>query len=161
MFDWTAFHQQFSSVLMDSLLKNDPKALIEYGNKNLALLRDPYEGQPLGQDWTDRLETGDVQEVGDFVLTKFYDPADDMGLGTDWRYEEELAEDGRAALLGQAFGPPDQLFDPGRMGSYFQDLETTRNSQQVFSALAHPKMKDFESLLCRAVQLNRGVYVTF
>jgi hypothetical protein len=34
-------------------------------------LRDPYEGEPLSEDWRSRLESGEVQELGDIALTQY------------------------------------------------------------------------------------------
>jgi hypothetical protein len=81
-------------------------------------VRDPYEGEPLSEDWRSRLESGDVQELGDVALTQYYRPGDHQGLGAAWVAIDEAADTRiEAALLGRAIGPESKPFDPGRMGS--------------------------------------------
>src|SRR4051794_21853672 len=122
VFDWGAFHKELAPFLIEALENGDPTRLVEFGDRHRHSLRDPYEGECLGEKWSERLEVGDVQEVADFVLTRYYDATEDRGLSQAWLELESLLDaEQRLALLGRPFGPEEMLFDPGRMGSYFQD----------------------------------------
>lgn len=100
--------------------------------------------------------------VADFVLTKYYDPREDRGLGEAWQVVEgRLDAEQRLALLGQPFGPEETPFDPGRMGSYFQDGDTARRSLEIIRQVERPECSDFVSALEQAVKSAKGLYVTF
>ena len=162
VFDWQSFHGELAPLLMRSLTVNDVGRLIEFGNANLPMLTDPYEGEPLADGWTSDLEAADVQEVADYVLTKFYDPADDRGIGDVWRTAEAtLSKQQSAALLGKPFGPASNPFDPGRMGSYFQDEAMCRTALGIFTTIDRPEFMTFLNVLQEAVRSGKGVYVTF
>ena len=129
---------------------------------HVAQLKDPYEGEPLSADWRDKLGNKDVHEYGDYALTRFYDPADCWGIGYEWaRLSEELPESAANAMLGFVVGPPGNLFDPGRCGSYFQTPRQVRESLGVLQAHTCPGLGRFLDLLSRCVAEARGVYVTF
>jgi len=117
-FDWSAFASDgLHSVLLDALSSGVTRGLIRYIEANLDHLKDRYEGAPLSDNWQDMLENRDVHELGDIALTRFYDPAEDRGIGDDWRdIDEQLSEAGQAALLGTPFGSSRAYFDPGRQG---------------------------------------------
>jgi hypothetical protein len=162
VFDWANFQSELAPRLAKSLASDDAAPLVEFATAHLALLRDPDAGGSLDADWIERVDVRDVQVVADHVLTKYYDPADDGGVGDTWlKLDDELQGDARAALLGEPFGPPGRLFDPGRMGSYFQSEVAVPRSLRVLAALADPRLADFQSLLQRAVQSGKGLYVTF
>jgi hypothetical protein len=162
IFDWDAFQRELAPLLEASLGDGDSTRLIEFGERYRHSLCDPYEGDPLGGEWAGRLGVGDVHEVADFVLTRYYDPTADGGLGEAWLgLEEHLDAEQRMAILGKPFGPARAAFDPGRMGSYFQDRETARRSLEVLQHLKGPELADFISLLERAVTSAKGLYVTF
>lgn len=161
-FDWDAFRDQLASRLMSSLANRDAAPLIEFGNAHLASLSDPYEGNPLQSDWADALGAGDVQTAADYVLTKFYRPTEDFGVGDMWlAVEGALSVEQRAALLGKPFGPEPDLFDPGRMGSYFQDASECRTSLQVLRNDNRVELATFVAGLAGAVGSDIGVYITF
>ena len=170
VFDYDGFRAEFSRVLAGALEQEDTSALKAWIHARRTELVDPYEGEPLEEDWEDRLENGDVHEYGDFALTKYYDPAEDIGLGDDWHEMTELLkaiglEPG--ILLGTPFGPPEARFDPGKMGSYFQAPSTVRAHLQSVDQLLHHEPSRREQLdpvkrmLRDAVAATKGLYVTF
>lgn len=162
LFDWKGFQQEVASLLTSCLEGNDPARLVALANANLDELKDPYEGQPIDENWTEQMENGDVQEVADFVLTKFYDPTADAGLGDIWLQIDDEAETSvRSALLGDPFGPQTQVFDPGRMGAYFQSPETCERSLAVLRSQDQGKLDGFIGLLEQAIHEGKGIYVTF
>jgi hypothetical protein len=87
---------------------------------------------------------------------------DDEGLGACWLHVSEwLPQPQRAALLGTSFGPAGNLFDPGRMGSYFQDWLTVQGSRSELHDWPLPELRSFLALLDKAAAEHKGVYVTF
>jgi hypothetical protein len=121
-------------------------------------VRDPYEGEPLTEDWRSKLEAGDVQELADFAVTRYYQPSADFGIGEAWQaLSNELPEAERAALLGSPF----EGFDPGRMGSYFQSERVAAHSLRALRNLSGPAAERFKQGLSEAVDSGRGIYVTF
>lgn len=162
VFDWDNFQSELAPLLESGLRDGDTTRLVDFGDRHFDSLRDPYEGEPLGEDWSESLGAGDVQEVADFLLTRYYDPTQDGGLGEAWLgLEDHLDSEQRQALLGQPFGPEGAPFDPGRMGSYFQDGASVRKSLDGLRPTRRPELTGFVSLLERAVRSARGLYVTF
>ena len=162
LFDWRRFQRELAELLASCLECDDAVALIAFANDHLDELKDPYEGEALNEGWTEQMENGDIQEVADFVLTKFYDPTADMGLGDIWMpIDAESEVSVRTALLGEPFGPPTQPFDPGRMGAYFQSPETCQRSLASLCSHERDGFGDFIRLLEQAVRESKGIYVTF
>jgi hypothetical protein len=169
-FDWAQFEFELHPLFVEALTVNESSGLEAFIDRHLAELTDPYEGEPLSTNWRDALGNQDVHEYGDYALTRYYDPADCRGIGYGWaQLSEELPEEAANAMLGFAVGPEDNLFDPGRYGSYFQ---TPRQVRESLSALrphsctrtcysSCPDLLQYLELLERCVAERRGVYVTF
>lgn len=162
LFDWKAFQSELLPVLQSALEIDRTQPLIDFIQMRLGRCRDPYEGLPLAASWRESLEVGDVQEVADFALTAYYQPSEDRGLGSGWiEVQSALAPEGQAALLGQPFGVGEAVFDPGRMGAYFQTPEQVARSLSTLRSAAALSGSAFLELLEDAVHLERGMYVTF
>jgi len=161
-FDWLRFQVELAPLLYRCLADGRVQPLIEFADQFRDSLAGPYEGEPLEPDWQRNLGDSDVQEVGDYALTRYYSPAADKGLGETWmQVESRLDDEGRHSLLGTAFGPPDNEFDPGKMGSYFQSPDGVRTSLAVLKRVGIKELADYLSLLDTASKHGRGVYVTF
>jgi hypothetical protein len=163
IFKWSDFQNELSPLLATALTENRVESLLAFGDLHLAMLRSPHTGFPLNLDWRNSFEAGDVQEIADFVLTKYYDPNEDGGIGRAWLDLEEGFPDAiRIAVLGKPFGVQGNYFDPGKMGSYFQDETTVRESLvAVRSADRGPALSTFVETLERSAALGQGLYVTF
>lgn len=177
LFDIGSFESELAPVLMNALLHHDPAALVAFIEAHRDVVVDPYEGEPLENDWlvslqrqraNDATTLGDeacrlmlIQDVADHALTKYYNVKDDEGLGNWLNLSERLSEPQRAALLGIPFGPAANPFDPGRMGSYFQDWLTVQQSQSALRDCLLPELRSFLALLAKATAEHKGVYVTF
>lgn len=162
LFDWKEFQQELAPLLASSLKRNDPVELVAFANDYLDELKDPYEGEPIAENWLEQMENGDIQEVADFVLTKYYDPTSDAGLGDLWlQIDGQLEAPVRAALLGEPFGPLQQPFDPGRMGTYFQTPEACEWSLEILRSCNRDEFAEFIGLLERGIRGGSGIYVTF
>ena len=161
-FRHSAFEKELAPILFTALKTGVVAPLVQFVHQNLAACTDPYEGDPLVEDWEAQLSAKDVQEYGDFALTKYYRPADCVGISTEWmEIDASLAEPQRKALLGAPFGPDSRLFDPGLMGSYFQDADEVKASRHALRAVGFPAVEYYKSLLDRAAANGNGVYVTF
>jgi hypothetical protein len=161
--DWRGFQSDLAPILYQALSTGDARGLVTFVDSNLVNCADPYEGDALEVTWRNTLESGGVQEVADFALTKFYDPGANHGLSNSWLdLEQGLPPGARGALLGTAFGPSDEaLFDPGLMGSYFQTPEEVRESLALLEPLPDIELAEFVSLLRAIVDEGQGLYVTF
>lgn len=154
-FNWNAFRLEILDTLQDLESEGVVKRLSEFIDNNIESLTDPYEGEPLDKDWRDLLETGEVIELADFALTKYYDVNSDFGLADLWlSVEGNLSKQAKSALLGQSIDG----FDPGCMGSYFQSGDQLQQSVSVLSRECSDMFPDFLSeLKCK----SKGLYVTF
>jgi hypothetical protein len=161
-FDWRGFELDLLPLLEDALLADDSAQLETFIDDHREALTDPYEGEPLSDDWRAALENRDVHEYGDYALTRFYDPADDLGIAEEWlKVSERLPRPAANALLGFPVGPPKRLFDPGRQGSYFQTPAQVRESLAILKPLGVPELDPFVKLMERCAAEGCGVYITF
>jgi hypothetical protein len=104
----------------------------------------------------------DVHEYGDFALTRFYNPATDLGVAEEWaEIDNLLSEADRLALLGFPLCSENNVFDPGRMGSYFQTPAQVSESLGIVNNLETKTVASFKELLKACRQSDLGVYVTF
>lgn len=168
-FDYCGFQNEFEPVLLDALASGNLARLISFIESNRGVLRDPYEGYPLDEDWRGLMEEEDAHQFGDFALTKFYDPRDDIGLGSSWEQVQSALDKefgrGVISVLGHAVGPDGALFDPGKMGSYFLSEETAREAcrklRDLQAEARTEAIGNFLELLERCVAEGKGSYVTF
>lgn len=170
-FDWKAFQRdELVGLLHDALATDDPASLIRYIENNRNALRDPYEGEPLPVNWRDMLENNDVQEFGDYALTRFYDPGDDWGMGNWWsKISNRFPPSDRNALAGFCVGPENNPFNPGRQASCFQTPEQVKQSLGTVEKFDPLKLEEyqrkllatFKTLLEDCVEKRLGLYVTF
>src|SRR5215468_5200920 len=149
VFDYEAFESQLRAILERALRTRDVGEIRAFIMANRAALRDPYEGEPLGADWEDLLERKDVDEYGDFALTRYYDPTRDIGLGDDWHEVPERM------ILGVPLVVEGRAFDPGKQGSYFQPPALVQAHLQALGADLEPVRKMLEAAA------GKGLYVTF
>jgi hypothetical protein len=159
--DWLVF-EKIRPRLERALIEGDPSGLFVLIDEDISSFRDPYEGEPLSSDWRSNLECGDVHEVGDFVLTTCYDPRADFGLGAEWmRIDGLLPISHRSMLLGSPLGQLGRLFDPGKLGSYFQDPEQLRHSLGVIQSHSEVIPRSYLEWQAAVVAKGEGLYVTF
>ena len=160
--DHASFMADLGPILYDALVTGSDGRLAVFIDANLANLTLPWEAKALPADWRSILEHVDVHTVGDLALTKYYDADDDCGVQEHWpAVDERLPERARACLLGEPFGPPSNLFDPGRMGSYFQSPSSAARSRDVLAARPEQELESFLALLEEIGKSGKGVYVTF
>jgi len=163
-FDYDGFERELRPLLQGALVSESPESLVAFIKRDLARFCDPYEGDQLQDDWENLVEAKDVHQYGDFALTKYYNPAADIGLGSEWEeirvvVERELGTS--ASVLGRTLAAQGRVFDPGKMGSYFQSrLDIERNIAQL-ERLDEPRLKPLAMMLDKARAARTGLYVTF
>ena len=68
-------------------------------------------------------------------------------------------------ILGTTIGPTGSPFDPGKMGSYFQDARQVEANLGRLLALTRQSSSDVVAdavrMLTQAMRAERGLYVTF
>jgi hypothetical protein len=169
--DYEAFKSQLGDLLESALMTGINDELVQFIRTNITLLKDPYEGEPLDESWDDLIQVKDAHSYGDFALTKFYHPANDIGLGDDWEEIQDLlnnfsSELGKA-ILGRPFGPERNYFDPGKMGSYFQTSGEVQQNLSLLKDLARrepeisPALNKVIQMLQQTAEAGKGLYVTF
>lgn len=171
VFDYENFQNELAPILESALKANSNAGIMKFISDNFDELKDPYEGEPLADDWEDSLGNRDLQEYADYALTKYYDPGEYFGMSDHWHHTyDKLSAEQKTATLGVAFGTEPHLFDPGRQGSYFQSPQLVlTNVKLIEKALDSEKMDDIDlesletylSTLQEAADSKLGVYVTF
>ncbi len=164
VFRYDEFERELRPLLEDALARDSVEGLVAFIKADPASFRDPYEGDPLTDNWEDLLETKDVHQYGDFALTKYYNPSADIGLGQSWVTTQELLERNlgtSAPVLGRAIEFRDRVFDPGKMGSYFQSEQDVRHNLAAVEGMAGRDLESLAALLRKAADDGAGLYVTF
>lgn len=165
-FNDDAFRSELRGLLEQALQEGQVATLRAFIEAHRAELSDPYEGAPLDDDWESQIEIKDAHQYGDFALTKYYDPTDDVGLGASWQaVDEVLTSHGLAEhiLLGASLAG----FDPGKQGSYFQSPTMVReNLRRVDDLLATKpaltgQLAALRSMLDATARRGMGLYITF
>ncbi len=162
VFDYRAFQAELAPLLLTSLQLDRDQELIDFVHANWRRHTLPWDASPLVEEWQDGLGNRGVQLVADIALTRYYDAGLDFGVA-EHRHalQDRLPPFSRKWLLGEAFGPPDRLFDPGAMGSYLQSPEYTRDARRSLAPYREPHMRGYQAGLDEACRRSRGVYVTF
>lgn len=166
--DWDGFDRLLRPVLVRALVTDDSAELIGFVETHRERLCDPDEHTPLPTDWRVGADLGDVQRLGELALTRFYDPAADDGLWYGWLpHFDALPPPVQRATLGETVRGGDRLFDPGRLGSYFQSPFQVLESADLLGASQLNVGEDagdfnrFALLLDRCAADGFGLYVTF
>lgn len=171
IFDSSSFYQELRPIIESALISGSASEIRSFILSNVPFLVDPYEGEPLSEDWEDMIETPDVHQYGDFALTKYYSPTLDKGVGGDWEELQELFRqqlNDTSLILGKPLGTGENYFDPGKMGSYFQTHEDVCNNLHALQLISNDIpdrltrcFEAFKEILNEAAAENKGLYVTF
>lgn len=169
VFDERAFRVELRGLLERALRDGDVAPLRAFIEAHRGRLSDPYEGEPLDHDWESQIEYKDAHQYGDFALTRYYQPKEDLGLGADWQeLGEFLEEHGLSEEI--LLGIPLDDFDPGKQGSYFQDSATVSENLRKLDEIiqGEPELPELparlaplRAMLDAAARRAMGLYVTF
>jgi hypothetical protein len=170
LFDHDKFQKDLEVILVEALDSNEVDALRNFIIDNLDNLKDPYEGEPLDLEWEAMIEPKDAHQYGDFALTLYYDPQADIGLGYEWDIQDSLPDDNAfesSPVLGIPLGKNSNVFDPGKMGSYFQSPNLVQTNLASLNSIYSTK-PDQEEFLQPAIDMlgeaekeKKGLYITF
>ena len=164
IFDHFRFAQELEPILRAALHWNRCAELVAFVEEDLRSFSDPYEGEPLRDHWQEMVNPPDVHQYGDFALTKYYQPASDIGLGEAWIAIHEYlqaAPVARSAILGTTIEEDGVVFDPGKMGSYIQSASDVVQNITLIRASRSDELAPALEMLEEASKLSRGLYVTF
>jgi hypothetical protein len=171
VFDYNEFQEKLAGLLSEALKNDVVNKLREFITENLDLLKDPYEGEPLDDDWETMIDPKDAHQYGDFALTMFYEPINDIGLGYDWDEISNILNNNitseTSPILGTPLGLQNDFFDPGKMGSYFQSPTVVNDNLQLLkklnteNSINHPKLRTAIEMLEQPASSKKGLYVTF
>lgn len=172
IFDFNKFSKELKPILELALASGEIESLRNFIISNKSHLCDPYEGEPLADNWEGMIEVKDAEQYGDFALTKYYDPLTDQGLGYFWEniatIISEHSNSSYATILGEPLGTADCYFDPGKLGSFFQDSEHVKYSisvieqlENIYNGALKDEISSYLKLLKEALIGDKGVYVTF
>lgn len=171
IFDFAEFEFELRPMLERALVSGRCEELKEFIEKNRSTLTDPYEGAPLGGDWEDLLEVRDVDTYADFCLTRYYNPTEDHGFGSQWEDVMEAitrnALPGVEIVLGTPIHANGVYFDPGKMGSYFSSCAEVRERTGDIGKILESTVEGVRELelvrflYLKAMKRKEGLYVTF
>lgn len=83
LFDSSLYHKEIEPVIKKCCKGKKTDVAIAYIDRNHALLKMPDSGENLESDWQDGCGMGQ-QELFDILLTRCYEPDEDMGLEYAW-----------------------------------------------------------------------------
>ncbi len=171
IFDYNAFVNELAEILENAIANNESHPLIAFIENNLSYLKHPDEGEPLNSSWKKMIEIGDVNEYGDFAITKYYNPDNDIGMSYNWMQLDDLLLQELnleiSPLLGTIFGSSENYFNPGKQGSYFQSPEKVKENLELLNSLPNEKLHNLpdiatlKKMLLDALVLQKGLYITF
>lgn len=170
IFDYNRFHSELRPVLERALQNGQTAELVDFIKINKQVLKDPYEGEALSEEIGNEIDMSNLDECGDYCLTKYYSPKDDLGLGYNWTSVQEALDAtspgfGRV-VLGTALEINGKSFDPGKIGSYFvspdEVVEGLKIIKEISGQLSEVDgMNELGELYLQAFSHGMGLYVTF
>ena len=169
IFDYCAFDRELRAVLVHALEAGDWSDVHRFVDTHRSSLANPYDGQPLEQDWRTAVASARPEVSGAVALTKYYDPVANIGLHAEWRDVfdalEQAAAGGGSIMLGDPIVGGGRVFDPGLLGTYLQEPLRIRTNLVALDRLAReheslvPIVPPLAEMLVAAV--DRGLYVRF
>jgi hypothetical protein len=169
-FNYESFKKELEPILLRSLNNGNNSEIKEFMKNRFSQLTDPYEGNPLSDDWENQLIAKDPHQYGNIALTYYYDPKEDIGLDYDWvdfsEYFEAKFGNRMSPILGFKIGTEERDFDPGKLGSFFQSPEIVKSHLKLIQILKNkdPKfelLSQVEEMLLKAAKKDTGLYATF
>lgn len=149
LFDHDAFEAELAGTLEAALKSGSTRALKQFVQKHRAALTDIETEEPLEAGWEDRVDATDVQALADLALTKYYDLAENLGLGPGFdalgAYLKTVPRVGPKAdvlLCGRLFGPRGKRLDSGCMGTGLVPTQEAARLFQLLDATDWPPIPD-------------------
>lgn len=160
-FDFKEFEKELKPILTKALVTGENTQLIKFIEENVDHCTYPWAAEPLSDNWEQELEIGDVHEIGDFALTKYYDPDHEKGLASKYIEISERYPALSKHLLGIPLGQNENYFDPGKMGSYFVSPDEALRLGSMIENHEEDVVKTYGNFLIECANAGLGVYITF
>lgn len=121
VFDTKTYMEQLNNLLVDRGANDDIATIRQFIKEHLDIMRSPYTGGELDEDWEEEIEKGDIQEYADFALTGYYDPNEDIGLSYEWDMLLEALKkldfiEAEYCILGKSIQKENFRIEPGYCG---------------------------------------------
>lgn len=121
VFDTKTYMEQLNNLLVDRGANDDIATIRQFIEEHLDIMKSPYTGDELNEDWGEEIEKGDIQEYADFALTGYYNLNEDIGLSYEWdRLLEALKKldliEAEYCILGKSIQKENFRIDPGYCG---------------------------------------------
>jgi hypothetical protein len=168
-FNFNAYSLQLHHILVSALASGELRDLTQFVEREKESLSNPYEGDPLPADWRETFKIAKLQYCGQLALTKYFNASEEIGLGHEW--EDAIAAlnsagyDGEGIVLGDVVQGGDVVFDPNRLGSYFQTPEKVVDGWHAVRAVMESDPGSSMEWLLRMFEVPKakgfGLYVTF
>ena len=160
-FNWESFDTSLRPMLEYALTNSSRDILVDFVDRNRDRLVDPYDGLPLPPSWQLLMENpNDIHTIGDFCLTRFYDPKRDHGISERFETVSALLSDNEVrCLCGHVLGSKVSPFDPVGMGCYFQKPRAVVESRRTL-AQHRDQLAGFLNFLDDCISDGLGLYVT-
>lgn len=160
-FEINGFNSDLKPILLNALSSGDIERLKEFVNKNIIHCSFPWSAEPLPINWEQELEFGDVHEIGDLAITKYYNPDELQGLSYEYIDLTDRYDEIDKLLLGSPLGIGENNFDPGKMGSYFLSQKEALRTANELKAYKEQVLLSYSEFLLKCVEVDFGVYITF
>lgn len=178
LFDTERYHAEIEDFILEAGRWGNTAVLEQYIDTHRDQLQSPYTADPLTENWRGELESGDVQELADFILTLCYDPEGDLGLGEDWETlcgameELDLSGGTEYYFVGEEIRAGGFVLDPSGMGLgiiepdnvelIYDELESAEpemeeNDDELLTELYRSLMEIYETARVQ----SKGLLLTF
>lgn len=144
LFRYSEFQSELADLLYHALETDEVGNLRGFINSERSLLTEHVTEEPLVEDWEVGFEP-DVQRYADIALTKYYNLAEDLGLGYSFdvlgaylNIVSELAGQSNVLICGRLFGPKGKRLDPGYMGTGLLPPDDVSHFAMLLSGIKYP-----------------------
>lgn len=188
VFDTKNYMEQLNNLLVDRGANDDIATIRQFIEEHLDVMKSPYTGDELDEDWGEEIEKGDIQEHADFALTGYYDPNEDIGLSYEWDMLLEALKkldfiEAEYCILGKSIQKGNFRIDPGYCGlglvyaedipMLYQKLITVRNKLDEINikelkSFIEIEQEDLKSVLENLISIfqsalndKKGLMLTF
>ncbi len=121
LFDSILYHKEIEPVIKKCCKSKNVEPAVEYIKENCALLRMPDSGENLQENWQDGCVM-DLQGLFDILLTRCYEPNEDIGLEYAWDgvleaiRNTKIVDNADLCVLGRPLAYSGITIDPGYEG---------------------------------------------
>lgn len=121
LFDSSLYHKEIEPVIKKCCKSKNVETATDYIKKNYMLLKMPDSGEKLQENWQSGCGM-DLQNLFDILLTRCYEPKEDIGLGYAWDgvleavRKTKVLDNADLCVLGKPLAYSGVTVDPGYEG---------------------------------------------